>query len=67
MSVIRSALDKSWPLGSGFSRQPSFAEPLLTWPKATVSASGGTAVNETYLAGRIDEEKSRANHRHHDR
>jgi hypothetical protein len=65
MSVIRSALDKSWPLGSGFSRKPSFAEPLLTWPKAPVTASGGTAVNETCLARRIDEEKSGAHHRHH--
>jgi len=28
MSVIRSALDKSWPLGSGFSRKPSFADDM---------------------------------------
>jgi hypothetical protein len=67
MSVIRSALDKSWPLGSGFSRKPSFAEPLLTWPKATVTALGGAAVSEICLAIRIDEEKSGAYHRHHDR
>jgi hypothetical protein len=40
---------------------------LLTWPKATVTASGRTAVNETCLAGRIDEEKTGVHHRHHDR
>jgi hypothetical protein len=55
MSVIRSALDESRPLGSDFGSKPSFADPSLTWPIATVTASNGTAVNQTYLAVRIDE------------
>jgi hypothetical protein len=66
MSVIRSALDESRPLGSGFSRKPSFADSSLIWPKATVTASGGTVVNKTYLARQIDEEKSGVHHRHYD-